>query len=99
MKVWYVYIILTKKNRFYTGISTDPDRRFIEHLTDRKLGAKFFRSDEPLFFVYVREVKSYSLALKKEIAIKKLKKEEKENLVNNHLRDHGLSLELLRSNC
>jgi putative endonuclease len=98
MKDWYVYIILTKKNRFYTGISTDPERRFVEHLTDRKLGAKFFRSDEPLFFVYIEKVKSYSLALKKEIAIKRLKKGEKEKLANNHLRDFDQSLEFLRSN-
>lgn len=77
---WYIYMILTKKNRLYTGISTDPERRFIEHLTDRKKGAKFFRSDEPVLIVHLEEAISLSEALKREIAIKKLSRAQKESL-------------------
>lgn len=82
MNNWYVYIILTKKNRLYTGVSTDPERRFIEHLTDPKKGAKFFRSDSPEKFVYIEQVNTYSDALKREIAIKKLSKSKKLQLVD-----------------
>ena len=82
MNNWYVYIILTAKNRLYTGVSTDPERRFIEHLTDPKKGAKFFRSDSPEKIVYLEEVDSYSSALKREIAIKKLPKSKKLQLFN-----------------
>lgn len=74
---WYIYMILTKKNRLYTGISTDPERRFVEHLVDRKKGAKFFRSDEPIMIVHLEEAPSLSEALKREIAIKKLSKKQK----------------------
>jgi putative endonuclease len=49
---WYVYIILTAKEKLYTGISRDPERRFFEHLLDVKKGAKFFRSDSPQKIVY-----------------------------------------------
>ncbi len=69
---WYVYIILTKKGRLYTGISTDPERRFYEHLMDTKKGAKFFRSDCPEKIVFLEEYESHSDALKREISIKKM---------------------------
>ena len=60
---WFVYMILTRKGRLYTGVSTDPERRFIEHLCDPKKGAKFFRSDSPEKIVYLEEVETYSAAL------------------------------------
>ena len=67
---WFVYVILTKKNKLYTGISTDPERRFIEHLCDRKKGAKFFRSDSPVVIVHLEEFLTMSKALKRELFIK-----------------------------
>ena len=67
---WYVYVILTSKGKLYTGISTDPERRFVEHLCDRKKGAKFFRSDSPVVMVHLEEFETLSDALKREIAIK-----------------------------
>lgn len=68
---WYVYVILTSKNKLYTGISTDPERRFVEHLCDPKKGAKYFRSDSPVKIVYLEEWTTMSEALKSEAAIKK----------------------------
>lgn len=67
---WYVYVILTSKGKLYTGISTDPERRFVEHLCDRKKGAKFFRSDSPVVIVHLEEFETLSDALKREITIK-----------------------------
>lgn len=81
MNSWFVYIILTAKNRLYTGVSTDPERRFIEHLCDPKKGAKFFRSDRPVKIVYLEECNDYSSALKREIAIKKLPTAQKRKLM------------------
>lgn len=85
MTNWFVYIIQTKKGKLYTGISTDPERRFIEHLCDRKKGAKFFRSDEPEVIVYLEEFSTMSDALKKEIQIKKLSSIQKRALVHKSL--------------
>lgn len=82
MKQWYVYIILTSKDRLYTGVSVDPERRFLEHLCDPKKGAKFFRSDSPVKIVYLEKVNDYSTALKREIAIKKLSPSKKRQLIN-----------------
>lgn len=79
---WFVYMILTKKERLYTGISTDPERRFYEHLLDHKKGAKFFRSDMPLKIVFLEEYETHSEALIREFEIKKLSPEKKRILIN-----------------
>ncbi len=71
MSSWYVYIILTAKGKLYTGISTDPERRFVEHLCDVKKGAKFFRSDSPVKIIHVEDFETMSEALKREAEIKK----------------------------
>ena len=69
--MWYVYVILTGKDKLYTGISTDPERRFVEHLCDSKKGAKYFRSDSPQKIVYLEEWDTMSDALKREAEFKK----------------------------
>jgi putative endonuclease len=79
---WFVYIILTVKNRLYTGITTNVERRFKEHSGINKLGAKFFRSDKPLDVVYLELAANRSEATKREMAIKKLTKKQKETLIN-----------------
>lgn len=78
--MWYLYIILTKKNKLYTGITTDLDKRFKQH-KDKK-GAKFFYSDYPIKIVYTESFCSRSLASKREIEVKKLTRKQKEKLIN-----------------
>lgn len=80
MKKWYLYIIETKKGKFYTGIATDVERRFLEHISGIN-GAKFFRSDPPNRLVYVEDCINRSDASIKESATKKLKRKEKEDLI------------------
>lgn len=84
--MWYVYIIKTQKNKLYTGISTDYERRFLEHLSGIG-GAKFFRSDSPESIVYLEEATSRSEALKIEAEIKKLTKVKKELLIKSFIPD------------
>ena len=45
-KNWYVYIIESTDESLYTGITTDVDRRFQQHLNS-KGGAKYFRGRRP----------------------------------------------------
>ena len=40
---WSIYLIEAENGSLYTGITTDPERRFSEHRGQKK-GAKFFRS-------------------------------------------------------
>lgn len=80
--MWYVYMILTEKNRLYTGIATNVERRFVEHLCDPSKGAKFFRSDRPVVVVYCEECANRSDASIREAEIKKLNRKGKEFLAN-----------------
>jgi len=78
---WDVYIIVTKSGRFYTGISLDMRRRFLEHKNNRVKKAKFFRSDPPLKIIYSEQYSTRSEALKREYQIKQMSKSEKRLLV------------------
>lgn len=78
-----VYIIETVCGKLYTGVSTDPLRRFEEHRSGNK-GAKFFRSATPKEIVYLESGLDRSKALKREIEIKKMTKKQKLTLVREH---------------
>lgn len=76
---WYVYIILCSDNSLYTGITTDPERRFQQH-GDGK-GAKYFRGRRPLRIVYLESGHSRGSAARREHQIKGLTHGEKSALV------------------
>lgn len=78
---WYLYIIRTEKNKLYTGIARDYERRFLEHLSGIG-GAKFFRSDSPKEIVYLEEFNDRSSASQREYEIKQLSRKQKEELIN-----------------
>ncbi len=78
---WWVYMVETKSGKLYTGITTDPERRFNEHQNDPKLGARFFRSDPAKAMVYKEQQDDRSSATKREAALKKLPRKAKLALV------------------
>lgn len=67
----------------YTGIATDPERRFQEHCEGKK-GAKFFRRSQPQAIVYKEPQPSRSCATSREIAIKKLTRRQKLRLISEY---------------
>lgn len=73
---WQVYIIESTDGRLYTGITTDVERRWQEHLTGNK-GAKFFRGRSPKALRFVETGHNRSSASKREAAIKKLTRPQK----------------------
>jgi putative endonuclease len=79
-KVWLVYMIRTSDGQLYTGITTDIQRRWQEHLTG-KGGARYFRGRKPQSLCFLEEHTDRSSASKREAAIKKLSKVAKELLV------------------
>ncbi len=76
-----VYLIVTEDDKLYTGIAKDADKRFLEHLGSPK-GAKFFRRSKPLKIMYREWQPNRSEATKREMAIKKLKRQQKLALIN-----------------
>lgn len=80
--LWWVYIIQTQKQRFYTGITTDVERRFRQHQGQLKGGAKYFNSDKAEKVVYRESWPDRSSASSREAQIKALSHQEKCSLVN-----------------
>ena len=77
-KNWIVYILLCKDATFYTGISNDINRRLLEH--EKGSGAKYTRGRGPFKLRYIEEFADKSSASIREVAIKKLKRKEKQKL-------------------
>ena len=80
--LWYLYIVRTNNGHLYTGITQDVERRFLEHNEGGKKTAKYLRGKGPLKLVFQQKIGSRSSALKAELALKKLPKQQKESLTN-----------------
>ena len=78
-KKYYVYILLTENNTYYCGYTDDVEKRYQAHLEGK--GAKYTRAKKAVAVRYFEKVSDKSSALKREIAIKKLSRPQKESLI------------------
>ena len=76
---WFLYILKCRDNTFYTGITTDLERRLDQH--NNGTASRCTRSRLPVVRVYHEACADRSDALKRECAVKKLAREEKELMV------------------
>jgi len=77
-------MVRCKDETLYTGVTTDLERRVKEHNGEiKRKGAKCTQARRPVELVYSEGFQNRSVAQKREAAIKKLSKEEKEGLVEN----------------
>ena len=76
---FYCYIVECADGSYYTGWTVDPERRVAVHNKGR--GARYTRTRGPVKLVYVEELPDRKTAMKREIAIKKMKKGMKLKLV------------------
>jgi putative endonuclease len=79
-ETWYVYILACEDATLYTGITTDPARRLQEH-NSAPGAARYTRPRRPVRMVYTETVPDRSAALKREIAIKRLPRRAKLDLI------------------
>jgi putative endonuclease len=77
---WFVYMLRTRRGSLYTGITTDPMRRFAQH-SDGKGGAKSLRGKGPLQLVWQCAELDRSSASRLEARLKRLPKAHKERIV------------------
>lgn len=68
---WYVYIVECRDGSYYTGITTDVERRISEHNHSPK-GASYTRSRRPVTLHYHESANNRSEATQRELQIKKL---------------------------
>jgi putative endonuclease len=72
---WQVYILECADGSLYTGIARNLDERIAAH--NNGSGAKYTRGRRPVKLVYQENVTSRSIALRREITIKKLTRADK----------------------
>ena len=82
--MYFIYILQCSDKTFYTGITTNIDRRLKEHNNSR-LGAKYTKVRRPVKLVYSKEFENRSLASIEESKIKSLSRQEKLDLIKNKL--------------
>ena len=79
MKKYFVYILKCSDDSFYTGSTQDIEKRILRHTAGR--GAKYLRGKLPIRLVYSEDFATRSEAMKRELEIKKLKREGKIQLI------------------
>ena len=82
---YYLYMVQCADETFYTGITTDLERRIEEHNSSPK-GAKYTKARRPVSLVYSEEHLNRSEASKREYFIKKkMSRQDKVSLIFSHL--------------
>ena len=74
----YCYILECADGTYYTGWTTDPERRLKQH--NRGIAARYTRSRLPVKIVYLEPQPDRTAAMKRERAIKRLSRERKKEL-------------------
>jgi predicted GIY-YIG superfamily endonuclease len=78
-RVWSVYLLRCADGTLYAGSTTDVAARAAAHNAGR--GARYTSGRRPVAVVYVEACGSRSAALRREHALKRLTRSEKEALV------------------
>ncbi len=81
---WYIYIVECRDRTLYTGVTNDLQARVEAHNDGR--GARYTRSRRPVRLRWSHRTRGRSAALRKEHAIKKLSRREKDRLVAREIR-------------
>ena len=82
--VHYIYMIKNSIDQLYIGITEDPSARTLTH--NSKQGAKYTKYNPNFKIVFLEKHKSLTEARKREIQIKKWRREKKEVLIGKYQR-------------
>jgi len=76
---WFVYIVKGRDGSLYTGITTNPPRRVLEH--NSKTGAKSLRGRLPVVLIYKEKFPDQKSSAMREREIKSWRREKKLKLI------------------
>lgn len=79
---YYVYILKCADKSYYTGVTNDLEKRLRQHNGLIKGGAVYTRSRRPVKLVHFEEFETHLEASRREIAIKKLNRVQKQKLIS-----------------
>jgi putative endonuclease len=75
----YCYILECADGTYYTGWTTDPERRLAQH--NKGSAARYTKTRRPVKLVYLEMQPDRRAAMKRELAIKKMGRIKKRELV------------------
>jgi len=76
---WYIYIIECVDKSYYTGLTSQPDTRWTQHLL--RIGSVYTEKHKPLQIVYLEEYNNLEEARRREKQIKGWTRKKKEKLI------------------
>lgn len=79
--MYFVYILECSDKSLYTGFTNDIEKRLYKH-NNLKSGAHYTKIRRPVTLKYSESFPTFNEARKRECEIKKLKREEKIDLIN-----------------
>lgn len=80
LQKYTVYMVRCADRTFYTGVTTDVERRVQEHNSSAR-GARYTKARRPVVLVYSENVADRSAAQVREYELRTLSREQKERLV------------------
>ena len=81
MSLWWLYVLLCADGSYYTGVTTNTERRLHEH-NHTKRGAKYTRTRRPTRIIFLEQYPDRSSAMKAESKFKRLKRKQKEEVIS-----------------
>ncbi|MCI0692044.1 GIY-YIG nuclease family protein [candidate division KSB1 bacterium] len=78
-KHWLVYILRCRDGSLYTGITNDLPKRLQAHCDG--VASRYTRSRLPVKLIYLESAANRGVATKRELAIKRMKRAQKERLI------------------
>lgn len=72
---FWVYMLRCKDNSFYTGYTSDIDRRIVQH--NAGIGSRYTRGRRPVQLAWFEILDTKREAMRKELAVKKLSRSKK----------------------
>ena len=76
----YTYLLECSDHSYYCGWTNDLDKRVMAHNSGN--GAKYTKSRRPVALVYYETYETKEAAMKREAAIKRMSRREKERLIS-----------------
>jgi putative endonuclease len=80
--MWLVYILECKDGTFYTGATNNIQKRFVAHKNGK--GGNYTRSHPPKKIIYKERAGTRGEALRREAAIKRMTRTQKQALIRFH---------------
>jgi putative endonuclease len=74
-RVWFVYLLVCRNGRIYTGVTPDLERRIAAHRSGK--GARFTRSNPPEHVLAIRSFTGKIAAMQMEARVKQMRREHK----------------------